>query len=121
MESKNRLLAIIFVGALIIGNAFFGLNYFFLQKEVKNQNSIIAKVEFNKKLVNFYSLFIKKVLQAEQDIDFETRLSLENAVRDLNDEEIMTIWQYFTESKTEAEAQENVKSLLGILVDRISE
>ena len=44
----------------------------------------------------------------------ETRLSLENAVRDLKDEEIMAEWQNFIASKTEADAQTSVKKLLGI-------
>jgi len=52
-------------------------------------------------------------------LDFETRLSLENSVRDLNDPEIMAEWQNFTNSKTEADAQTSVKTLLGILISKI--
>ena len=52
-------------------------------------------------------------------MDFETRLSLENAVRDLKDKEVMEEWQNFTGSKTEAEAQNSVKKLLGILINKV--
>ena len=78
-----------------------------------------SKVEINTKVINFTSLFVKKVLQADSEVDFETRLSLENAVRDLKDDEIMKEWQNFTGSKTEAEAQNSVKKLLGILINKI--
>jgi hypothetical protein len=52
-------------------------------------------------------------------VDFDTRLSLENGVRDLKDPEIMAEWQNFTGSKTEADAQNSVKKLLEMLVDKI--
>jgi hypothetical protein len=118
-ENKKRLFVIIVIGALVIGNAFFGLNYFLLRNEIKEQNYVKGKMELNDKIINFTSLFIKKVLQADQEINFETRLSLENAVRDLNDKEVMAHWQNFTESKTENEAQDNVKKLLEILINKI--
>jgi hypothetical protein len=119
IENKNRLVLIIVIGALVIGNAFFIPNYFFTFKELQEIKSTQIKTELNTKVVNFTSMFIKKVLQAEKEVDFETRLSLENAVRDLKDEQIMSEWQNFIGSKTEAEAQNSVKKLLGILVSKI--
>jgi CRISPR/Cas system endoribonuclease Cas6 (RAMP superfamily) len=62
---------------------------------------------------------IEKVLKAEKEVDFETRLKLENAVREINDKEILNQWIKFTESKTEDEAQNNIKNLLDLLVDKI--
>lgn len=53
-------------------------------------------------------------------MSFDTRLKLEAAVRSLDDEEILSQWQKFTESKTEAEAQTEVKNLLEMLVKKIS-
>jgi hypothetical protein len=73
----------------------------------------------NEKVLDFTKLFIEKVLKAETEVDFETRLKLENAVRNLGDEEILTQWQKFTESKTEAEAQEEVKNLLEMLLEML--
>lgn len=119
MENKKRVLFIIIIGALVIGNVFFALNYFSVYSELRDLRSIQTKVELNTKVINFTSLFIKKVLQADKEVDFETRLSLENSVRGLKDEEVMKEWQNFVGSKTEADAQNSVKKLLGILISKI--
>lgn len=71
------------------------------------------------RIVNFTKLFIKKVLVVEGEVDFETRLELENAVRALNDEEIKQQWQKFIESSSEEDAQGQVKVLLSLLMKRI--
>jgi len=73
----------------------------------------------NERIINFLKLFIAKILKAEGEIDFETRLKLENAVREIQDKEILDQWTKFTESKTEEEAQKNVKDLLEILVNKL--
>lgn len=117
MINKNT--TAIIIGLLVIGNIFFALNYFYVFRQLQVIKSTEKKVEFNQKVVDFASLFIKKVLQAEQEVDFETRLSLENSVRDLKDEEIMAEWQNFVGSRTEAEAQDSVKKLLGILITKV--
>ena len=117
MQNKRPLEILCVV--LIISNIVFAYGYFTLSLKLGPAQSYQEKVEVNKKVVSFTSLFIQKVLQAETEVDFETRLSLENAVRDLKDEEIMTEWQNFTGSKTEAEAQNSVKKLLEILISKI--
>jgi len=119
MENKNRLSVIIIVGVFLIVVVFFGLNYFLTYQELQTIKTTQVKVELNQKVLNFTSLFIKEVLQAEGEVDFETRLTLENAVRELKDEKIMSEWQNFVNSKTESSAQTSVKNLLGILVDKI--
>jgi len=118
METKKRVIEFVIV-ALIVSNAFFAYNYFNSYKELRNIKSLETKVELNTKVIDFTSMFIEKVLQAEKEVDFETRLSLENAVRDLKDEEIMNEWTTFIGSKTEQEAQNSVKKLLGILISKI--
>ncbi len=75
--------------------------------------------EINEKVLEVSKLFIEKVLKAETEVDFETRLKLENAVRNLGDQEIMNQWQKFVNSKTEIQAQIEVKNLLEILVNKI--
>ncbi len=115
----ERIAIIVVISALVVGNVFFGFNYFALSKEIGEAKSGQSKVETNEKIINFTSLFIKKVLQADTEVDFETRLSLENAVRDLKDAEVIAEWQNFTGSSTEAEAQNSVKKLLGILINKI--
>lgn len=118
MGNKNRFFEIGIV-ILFCFSAFFAFQYFTLLNEFQILKSTQAKVEINQKVINFTALFIDKVLKAESEIDFETRLTLENAVRDLKDDEIMAEWQKFTGSQTEAEAQNGVKKLLGILITKI--
>jgi len=119
IENKERVAIIIVIGALVIGDVFFGFNYFFLNQELQTVKTEQTKSDLNTKVLAFTSLFIQKVLQANTEVDFETRLSLENAVRDLKDDQIMAEWQNFTASTTEAGAQASVKKLLGILVSKI--
>ena len=73
----------------------------------------------NQKVLDFTKLFIDEVLKANAEINFDTRLKLENAVRGLNDQDILTQWQKFTDSKAEGEAQLEVKNLLETLVGKI--
>ena len=118
IENEKRFV-VIFIIILIVSNIFFAYRYFISYKELQTIKSSQIKVELNQKIINFASMFIKKVLQAEKEVDFETRLSLENSVRDLKDEEVMAEWQNFTSSKTETDAQNSVKKLLGILITKI--
>jgi len=119
MINYKRIFILVIIGALVIGNVFFAFHYFSTYKELESIKSTQIKAELNTKVVDFASLFIKKVLQADTEVDFETRLTLENAVRDLKDEEIKKEWQNFIASKTESEAQNSVKRLLGILITKI--
>jgi len=118
MSLKNLILGII-VLLLLAGNIYFVIQNSTLKKELKETRADLQAKEFNEKVINFTSLFIEKVLKAEGEVDFETRLNLESAVRDLGDEEVLSQWQKFTESQTEDEAQVEVKNLLGILMDKI--
>jgi hypothetical protein len=104
---------------LVTCAVFFGVKYFLAQRELIETKNVLETQNINGKVLEFTKLFIEKVLKAENEIDFETRLNLENAVRDLNDENILSQWQKFTESKTEADAQQEVKNLLEILVSKI--
>lgn len=119
MENKQRLVYIVIIGVLLVSNVFLAFNYFYIYRQSQAISSTQNKSSLNEKVVNFASMFIQKVLQADKEVDFETRLSLENAVRDLKDEEIMAEWQTFTASKTETDAQNSVKRLLGILIAKI--
>ncbi|MEK7624554.1 MAG: hypothetical protein AAB404_02465 [Patescibacteria group bacterium] len=89
------------------------------QKELEIAKESLKTQQINEKNLSFAKLFIDQVLKAEKEIDFETRLKLENAVRNIGDDEILIQWQKFIESKTEAEAQTGVKNLLDLLVDKI--
>ncbi len=115
----NKIFFIIIILLLLAGNVYFISKYFGLQKEMEEAKAALEIPQINEKILNFTDLFIKKVLKAENEIDFETRLQLENAVRDINDEEILSQWQKFTESENETKAQNEVKNLLELLVLKI--
>ena len=114
----KKLITLIII-VLAIGDIFFGAKY--LQARQNAQKSIIVTnaSNLNTKILDFTALFIKEVLEANKEVSFETRLSLETKVRDLNDKEILAQWQKFTDSNNEVTAQDNVKKLLEMLVSKI--
>jgi len=65
-------------------------------------------------------MFVEDVLNRTGEVDFETRLKLENAVRNINNPEILASWQSFTNAGTDVEAQKQTTSLLKILINRLS-
>ena len=79
--------------------------------------------QFPKKalIVNFTARFIELVLDSDQEIVFEDRLELENAVREINDEEIFAKWQEFTGAKEAESAQRIVVELLEVLVEKLKQ
>ena len=117
INQKTILIAIILI--LSASTTFFSFKYFNLQEEFEQTQIVLESTKTNEKVLDFTKLFIEKVLKADAEVDFETRLQLENAVRDLKDEEILVKWQNFVESKTEEEAQNHVKNLLEMLVWKI--
>lgn len=115
----KQILLIAVIAVLLAGNIILGVKYSTIQQELKEMKAALETQTTNEKVLDFTKLFIGKVLKAETEVDFETRLNLENAIRNLGDEEVLTQWQRFTESKTEIEAQDNVKNLLEMLLSKI--
>lgn len=116
----NNLKIGIVVLVLAIISIFFGVKYYTVHKELIETQSALTTQNTDKKVLVFTKLFIEKVLKADKEIDFETRLQLENGVRNLNNEQILAQWQKFTDSKSEMGAQTEVKNLLELLVNNIS-
>ena len=117
----NRQKGVLIVGVLLIlGNVFFAVNYSIAKKELNETNRSLASQDMNEKVLNFTQMFVEKILKSKTEVDFETRLELENTVRELNDEEILNEWKNFIESSSEVEAQEGVKNLLGTLINKVS-
>ena len=114
-----RLILIVVIVILLASNILLGVKYVNTQEELKTVKTILETQVMNEKVLDFTKLFINKVLKAEEEITFEERLTLENAVRNLNDEEILAQWNKFIESKDEMEAQREVKNLLELLVNKI--
>ena len=117
MNKPKIILIIILI--LLAGNVFLGVKYFSVVKELRQTETLLQTQTTNEKVLEFSKLFIKEVLKAETEVNFDTRLKLETAVRNLGDEEILNQWQKFTESKTEVQAQEEVKNLLEMLMNKI--
>jgi len=117
---KSKLLFGSIVAILILGDLFFGIKYNterLARTKLENTAEIRA---INSGAVEFLDAFVEKVLKSTKEVDFETRLKLENQVREIKDDAILKTWQKFTTSKTEAEAQEQVKNLLSLLAKKIS-
>jgi len=116
---KPNTIFIIIIVLLVAGNVFFAMQYIAAQKELREAQAALSSQKINEKTLAFTELFIEKVLQSDQEVDFDTRLQLENAVRGIGDEEILAQWQRFTESQGEAQAQTEVKNLLGLLIQKV--
>lgn len=112
------IIAGIIIIILVMAAVFFQLRYAQLNNEFERfQNSITLSTQ-DTQILQFADLFIDKVLKAQGEIDFETRLNLESAVRGLNDNEILAAWEAFTNAPTENAAQTAVKNLLSLLVKK---
>ncbi len=116
---KSKAFWWVVVLALLAGNIFFGLQYFELQKELEGIKTVSSSQHYNEMVLKFVKLFIKRVIKSDKEVDFDTRLKLENAVRELDDAQILSQWQKFVNSSSEVEAQKNVKELLDILIDKV--
>lgn len=119
MNINKKNIIIIFFILSLIGNVFLIGNYFLERKDLIKAQKNIEQDQINKKVIVFGNLFIEKVLKSEKDVSFDDRLALETAVRDLNDQEILSQWQKFTEAKVKEDAQKEVKNLLGLLLNKI--
>ncbi len=121
MKSKAFWVVIFLV--LFGTNVLFASLYLQAKKELEGTKVILSSQQYRSKYMDFLKMFIKLVIKSDKEVDFETRLKLENAVRGLNEEyndpEILAQWQKFVNSGNETEAQVNVKELLGMLVDKI--
>jgi len=81
---------------------------------------ILQQCQTNKKVLEFRNMFSEKVLIAEKEIDFDTRLSLESAVRNLNDQDVFDQWEKFTNCQTKEDATIEAKKLLKLLIAKTS-
>ena len=115
-STKFTGLLIAIIVLLLAGNVYFGYQSASLKKQL---TVTTQSQELNTKVVNFTNLFIAKVLQVKDPVSFETRLQLENNIRDIKDDELLNQWNKFVASKSEVEAQTETKNLLQLLVSKI--
>jgi hypothetical protein len=93
---------------------------YFSRQQLQEANQSIKGQKANEKIVIFTQLFVDKVLSGQDEVSFEDRLQLENAVRDINNQEIFTQWQKFAKGGTTTETQQNLAKLLKLLMSNIS-
>ena len=105
---------------LVAGNAYFAISFFALQKELNRTNYVVLEDSRNEKALSYMQMFISDVLKSDTEVDFETRLKLENAVREIDDQMVLESWQDFINSSDEVVAQNNVKNLLDVLTSKIA-
>ncbi|MCX6721358.1 MAG: hypothetical protein NT026_02020 [Candidatus Staskawiczbacteria bacterium] len=108
----TALCAVAGVSLIINGALYFAL--------VQSTHSCQVK-QVNAKVLAFRDMFTEKVLLDEKEIDFNARLSLETAVRALNDQEIFDQWELFTQSQTKEDATLQAKKLLELLIKKTSQ
>lgn len=117
---KKKIILIAFTAIFAVSVAILGFQYFSVYRQLQQAQKEAKVQQLNVKIINFLLSFIRDVLKTNDEISFEKRLKLENAVRDLGDKKVLAQWEKFVASKTEAEAQDNVKELLDLLVSKIS-
>lgn len=116
---KTKVILVVIILALAAGNIIFAAKYFSVAELLVKAQAINAEKQKSRKILEFNKQFIEEVLGGGKEVDFEARLKLENSVRALNDQEILSDWQNFTKSKDATEAQNNVLILLKALANKM--
>ena len=119
MKNSEKILTVAVIILMLI-SVYSLTQYFLARADLKEANKIIKAQQINTKIVVFTQLFIDKVLSGQTEVSFEDRLQLENAVRDLNNQEIFDQWQKFVKGGISEEGQQNLSKLLKLLVSKIS-
>ncbi len=108
-------IVLIFIASLVC-NVYFYSEY----RSAKKRYDDFSKIkEFNEKVIFFNKIFVEKVLIKSEQVSYEDRIKLENAVIATEDDELINQWHSFLNSKTEAEAQEQTKRLLFLFATKI--
>ena len=119
MKTSEKVL-IALVAVFVLASAYLLTQYVLAKTQLREVNKIVKAQQINDKIVFFTQLFIDKVLSGQTEVSFEDRLQLENAVRELNDQEIFDQWQKFVKSENDQQAQEEVAELFTMLLDKIT-
>lgn len=110
------ILLIIAVGT----TSFFFVKYQEARKTLSRNYVILQESSRINEIAQFNKMFVDRVLLNKKPVNFEERLALENAVRKLNDADILNQWTRFVESNDDGMAQEEVKKLLSVLIEKIT-
>lgn len=115
MNHSSNKIVLILVILLIASNVAWVIEHSSQNAAIKKAQAELAGVVYNKKVLAFQKLFVDKVLKSNGDVDFNTRVELQNSAKETNDETIIKAWNNFLASKTEGEGQARVKELLSLL------
>lgn len=114
----NRFMLIVLFVSLAI-NVAGAVNYARDRDRIQTEAEQKIEQARRQKTIDFLKIFVAKILKAKGEVVFEDRLKLENAVRELGDAAVLGQWQKFVDSKESEVAQDNLKELLGLLVQRL--
>jgi len=117
---RKGIVFLIIVSFFLGGLVFYASETYILKNKSEKTEFKITVQEKNIKIVSFLNLFIDKVLKTNEEVSFEDRLKLENAIRDIQDKDILFIWEKFTQAETSDDVQKYCKELLEALVEKIS-
>ena len=117
--NKFNKTTVVLIFLLIASNIVWGLQFSSQKTQLNNIKDELAGINQNKKILIFQKMFVEKVLKSNGSVDFNTRVELQNAVTNINDEQITKVWNAFLSAKTEIEGQTAVKELLSQLASRV--
>jgi len=115
--NKTRVLILGVIILLVISNLYFITSCYKSRSQTRSIANKEKQMNEREAILDFTALFVEKILQTDREVDFETRLMLENKVRDLDRQEILDQWNKFTKSTNEVEAQSEVRQLLLLLIE----
>ncbi len=116
---KTRLFSNILLIILVAGNIFFSIQYTesLKQQQIQKEDNIGTNI----KVSRFLKLFVDVVLNTEtgKTISYDSRIKLENDVRDIQDAAITAQWDKFVNSADGKVAQENATALMKMLTNKL--
>ncbi len=119
MNNSTNKITLILAIIIIASNIAWGIGYFKMKSALMQSENELKILVQNKKILAFQKLFVDKVLKSSGVVDFDTRVMLQNSVNATGDNDIISAWNIFLESKTEADGQRRVKELLSLLSSRV--
>lgn len=118
--TKQRSAIALVVLVLLVLSSYLAVDLWRTEKELEQKQAQLEEANAKRPIAEFNRMFVEKVLKAPGEVSFETRLELENSVRNLGDAEILAQWNKFVNAADEREAQAQVKELLKILAVKMN-
>jgi hypothetical protein len=114
---KTRLLSNFLMFVLLCGNIYFSTQFIenLSKPTVTDSTDVTLHIRATRSLKDF----INKVLNTQNEVSFEDRVTLENDILQIHDPVVTNAWNAFVASKTAKEGQANAVKLLSLLVDRV--